>query len=242
MIILGKQQTGKNLDNTMREVVISQIIKDKLPGLTLGCIECQVAIEEDNPELWGEIESTCKAIHLSLKLEDVGSHPAIRASRMAYRVCGKDPARYRLSSEALMRRVVKGNILNRVNNVVDLLNLVSLRTGMSIGGYDTEKISGSVIFDIGKKDEPYEAIGRGGLNIEFLPIFRDLVSPFGSPTSDAVRTSVSSCTKVFLMIIAGFSGEPFTSEAVELSVKLLKKYAGASNIETILVSSNSSFV
>ena len=165
----------------------------------------------------------------------MGSQPAIRASRTAYRLCGKDPARYRLSSEALMRRVVKGHQLYRINNVVDLLNLVSLKSGFSIGGYDAEKISGSAIFDIGTKNEPYEAIGRGELNIEFLPVFRDDISPFGSPTSDSVRTSVTNDTKRFLMIIIGFSGEICMVETLDLSVSLLKKYANADNIETVIV-------
>jgi DNA/RNA-binding domain of Phe-tRNA-synthetase-like protein len=219
----------------MKEIIISQTIKNKLPGLVLGCIGCDVVILEENPELWQEIEATCKIIGNSTGLAGVGSHPAIQASRKAYRTCGKDPARYRLSSEALMRRVVKGNQLYRINNVVDLLNLVSLMTGMSIGGYDAEKISGSVIFDIGKKDEPYEAIGRGGLNIELLPVFRDSISSFGSPTSDSVRTSVTAGTRRFLMVIVGFSGECCTAEATNLSVSLLKKYAKADNIETVLV-------
>jgi DNA/RNA-binding domain of Phe-tRNA-synthetase-like protein len=181
------------------------------------------------------IEAVCGTIGHSGELAEVGSHPAIRASRIAYRLCGKDPARYRLSSEALMRRVVKGHQLYRINNVVDLVNLISLKSGMSIGGYDVEKISGNVIFDIGQKDEPYEAIGRGDLNIASLPVFRDSVSSFGSPTSDSVRTSVTGSTKRFLMIIVGFSGGICTSETVDLSLSLLKKYAKADNIEMVLV-------
>lgn len=219
----------------MKEINISQAIKGILPDLTLGCIECDVVISEENGELWREIEATCGTIGHSGELAEVGSQPAIRASRVAYRLCGKDPARYRLSSEALMRRVVKGHQLYRINNVVDLLNLVSLKTGFSIGGYDADKISGSMIFDIGTKDEPYEAIGRGEMNIEFLPVFRDAISPFGSPTSDSVRTSVTSETKRFLMVIIGFSGEICTSEALDLSVSLLRKYAQADNIETVII-------
>jgi len=219
----------------MKEIIISQAIKGILPDLTLGCIECDVVISEDNGELWREIEAICGTIGHSGELAEVGSQPAIRASRVAYRLCGKDPARYRLSSEALMRRVVKGHQLYRINNVVDLLNLVSLKTGFSIGGYDVDKISGSTIFDIGTKGEPYEAIGRGAMNIEFLPVFRDAISPFGSPTSDSVRTSVTNETKRFLMVIIGFSGEICTSEALDLSVSLLKKYAQADNIETVII-------
>jgi len=219
----------------MKEIIISQDIKNKLPDLTLGCIECDVVISEENCELWREIEATCGVIGHSGELAEVGSQPAIRASRVAYRLCGKDPSRYRLSSEALMRRVVKGHQLYRINNVVDLLNLVSLRSGFSIGGYDAEKISGGVIFDIGTKDEPYEAIGRGRLNIESLPVFRDGISSFGSPTSDSVRTSVTGDTKRFLMVIIGFSGEVCMVDTIEQAQSLLKKYANAHNIETSLV-------
>ena len=215
----------------MKEIIISQSIRNILPDLALGCIECDVVISEDNSELSREIEAVCGIIGHSGELAEVGSNPAIRASRMAYRLCGKDPSRYRLSSEALMRRVIKGHQLYRINNVVDLVNLVSLKTGMSIGGYDADLISGSVVFDIGKKDEPYEAIGRGEMNIDSLPVFRDTIAAFGSPTSDSVRTSVTGLTKRFLMIVIGFSGEICTNETVDLSVNLLKKYAKADNFE-----------
>lgn len=221
----------------MKKVTVSQEVKNMLPGLILGCIECDVIISEENSELWLEIESTCGEIGHSGDLAEVGSHPAIKASRLAYRRCGKDPARYRLSSEALMRRVIKGHQLYRINNIVDLVNLVSLKTGMSIGGYDVDKIRGDVVFDIGKKDEPYEAIGRGEMNIAALPVFRDDLSPFGSPTSDSVRTSVTAGTKRFLMIIVGFCGSECTTQSIGLSVRLLEKYAGAQNIEIHLANS-----
>ena len=219
----------------MTEITISQYIKEILPDLVLGCIECDVTISEENIELWQEIETISHAIIHAGELAEVGSHPAIKASRIAYRRCGKDPARYRLSSEALMRRIVKGQQLSRINNVVDLVNLVSLKSGMSIGGYDVNEIVGPVVFDVGKKSEPYEAINRGDLNIEFLPVFRDSVSAFGSPTSDSVRTSVTGNTKRFLMVIVGFSGNISTADTVDQSVELLKKYAKAENIETTIL-------
>ncbi len=219
----------------MKEIIISEAIKKKMPNLFLGCIECDVSISEENPELWKEMEGVRETIANSVELADVGIHPAILASRIAYRACGKDPARYRLSSEALMRRVVKGNQLYRINNVVDVINLVSIKTGMSIGGYDATKIVNGVIFDMGTKNEPYDAIGRGELNIEFLPVFRDSISSFGSPTSDSVRTSVTKNTHRFLMIVVGFSGEAQTRETVALSVSLLKKYAGADRLETVFM-------
>jgi DNA/RNA-binding domain of Phe-tRNA-synthetase-like protein len=132
--------------------------------------------------------------------------------------------------------VVKSSEIYQINNVVDLLNLVSISTGFSIGGYDAEKIEGDIIFGIGEKNEPYTGIGRGELNIEFLPVFRDATGAFGTPTSDSVRTSVSLETKRFLMIIVDFGGEELQlSEATDLAVALLEKYAGAVNFEIKLI-------
>ncbi len=152
---------------------ISNNLAKKVPGIELYCIECDVRIEEKNEMLWGEIQNKIVELGANLKVEDISKIPAISASRKAYKACGKDPARYRLSAEALLRRVLKRNEIYQINNVVDLLNFVSISTGSSIGGYDADKIEGDIIFGIGDINEPYSAIGRGELNIEFLPLFRN---------------------------------------------------------------------
>jgi DNA/RNA-binding domain of Phe-tRNA-synthetase-like protein len=219
----------------MTTVEISDEIRVLLPRLALGCVECEVKIELQNEALWVDIERICHQISGGLPLDEISKQPAIAASRSAYKRCGKDPARYRLSSEALMRRVVKGMELYRINNIVDLVNLVSLESGMSIGGYDADKIAGSAILSIGKEGEPYEAIGRGELNIAGLPVFRDNVSAFGSPTSDSVRTSVTNETCRFLMVIVGFIGQSETEKVMRRSVGLLQQYGFAAHIEQRIV-------
>lgn len=203
----------------------------KVPLLTLSCIECSVITEEKNHELWELINSRIAGIADRLHTEDISKMAAIASSRSAYRACGKDPARYRLSAEALLRRVVKQKEIFQINNVVDLLNLVSISTGYSIGGYDADKISGDVLFSLGRDDEAYEAIGRGRMNIGDLPVFRDSLGPFGSPTSDSVRTSVTRETKRFLMIIIDFGHREGLKEAAGMAVSLLEKYAGAGDFK-----------
>ena len=187
-------------------------------------------VQQKNEALWNEINKKIITIAAELKVEQISQMPAVAASRKAYKACGKDPARYRLSAEALLRRVIKRKELYQVNNVVDLLNLVSIASGFSIGGYDADKIKGKITFGIGEKDEPYEGIGRGELNIEFLPVFRDEKGAFGSPTSDSIRTAVSEKTKRFLMVIIDF-GDGKLQQATEHAVLLLKKYASAKNFE-----------
>src|SRR5690606_9141410 len=123
---------------------------DKLPVLKLSCIECDVKVSETDEELWNSIIQNANERSRSLSLQNISRIPAIHASRKAYRKCGKDPARYRLSAEALLRRAVQGKGLYQINNLVDLLNLVSVTSGFSIGGYDADKICGDVVFDIGR--------------------------------------------------------------------------------------------
>ena len=215
----------------MHRISVSNTLADKVLGIQLSCIECDVCTEEFHEELWDKIGNKIDELSSTLKIEDISKIPAITTSRKAYKNCGKDPARYRLSAEALLRRVIKRKEIYQINNVVDLLNLVSISTGFSIGGYDADKIKEDIVFGIGRKDEPYTGIGRGDLNIELLPVFRDAKAAFGTPTSDSVRTSVTLQTTRFLMIIIDFDTSSRLKDATNMAVNLLKKYANATNFE-----------
>jgi DNA/RNA-binding domain of Phe-tRNA-synthetase-like protein len=86
---------------------------------------------------------------------------------------------------------------------------------------------------VGEADERFEAIGRGVLNIEGLPVYRDAVGGIGTPTSDEERTKITTDTAHLLMIINAYSGEEGLQEAVTYSVDLLKRHAGAKEIDTL---------
>jgi len=215
----------------MQKITISEELVTRVPGLQLSCIRCNVVYEAVNTQLWAEIEAKIAEIAATVAIEQISGMPAIAASRRTYKACGKDPARYRLSAEALLRRVVNRHELYQVCNVVDALNLVSISTGFSIGGYDCEKIVGEVVFGIGNAGEPYTGIGRGELNIEGMPVFRDAAGAFGTPTSDSERTSVTAATRIFLMVLIDFAGTTFLDEATILTRSLLEKYAWADRFE-----------
>lgn len=211
------------------ELSISKQLSEKLERLELSCIFTDVEFRSINNNLWTEIETKIQELSSKMEVKDISQIPAVAASRKAYKVCGKEPARYRVSAEAMLRRVLKQQAIYQVNNVVDLLNLVSISCGFSIGGYDADKIEGNIEFGIGKKDESYQGIGRGALNIEFMPVFRDDIGAFGTSTSDSVRTSVSEKTKRFLMIIVDYGGGSLPL-ATQMAIGLLRKYAKAKNV------------
>ena len=130
------------------------------------------------------------------------------ATRNLYKALGKDPNRYRVSSEALCRRVVKGMDLYRIDTLVDLINLVSMVSGYAIGGFDADKIVGdNVTLGVGEQDEKFEGIGRGLLNIEGLPVYRDAIGGIGTPTSDEERTKITLATTHLQMQINAFAKE-----------------------------------
>lgn len=217
------------------KIEISGLLKGRIPDIRLYCIGCEVVVAPSAEHLLKLMDEKSSELRSSMKVEDISKLPAISDTRKAYRAAGKDPARYRPSAEALLRRIVRGEHLYRINNVVDLLNLVSVSTGFSIGGYDAAKIVGDIQFGIGEIDEHYSGIGRGVLNIEGLPVFRDQNGAFGSPTSDSERCSVSNSTREFLMVIVDFGSGTLLQDAAAMAVKLLSEFAFAENLETKMI-------
>src|SRR5258706_4418212 len=84
----------------------------------------------------------------------------VETTRKAYKALGKDPARYRGSAEALLRRVVAGKGLPQINAVVDVINLVSVESRLPIGLYDLARVTGEIVFRAGRAGETYKEIGR----------------------------------------------------------------------------------
>jgi DNA/RNA-binding domain of Phe-tRNA-synthetase-like protein len=205
-------------------VQISDEISAIFPDLVVGVLEGPVVNSEGNAELWGMINSVSEQIKSTMDAEAIRQVEGIRIGKQAYRRLGKDPNRYRLSAEALMRRIVKGQELYAINTVVDVLNLVSLRSGITIGGFDRGLVDGSVELGIGHTGEEFEAIGRGLLNVEDLPVYRDRSGAIGNPTSDCMRTRITVSTSTVLMLITGFYGAENIVEVLESLAGLLARF------------------
>ena len=214
------------------QVIIEQEIREACPDVKIGLIRADVVNSETPDELWTEIEEASKRIRESYELSWINKRPAIVANRNLYKRMGKDPNRYRVSSEALCRRVVKGMSLYRINALVDLINLVSMCSGYSIGGFDADKIVGdTVTLGVGRSGEKFEGIGRGLLNVEGLPLYRDAAGGIGSPTSDEERTKITLETTRLQMQINAFGEEMPLDDTIEWSVSLLEKYTSAKNVQ-----------
>lgn len=217
----------------MKDILFDKDIAAAAPGLHVIEIEADIVNSPTSDSLWERICRCRDDIKASTPIEQVRHRPAIDATRSAYKACGKDPNRYRPSAEALCRRAVRGLELYRTLSAIDLINLLSMMTGHSIGGFDSDRIVGNTLtLGVGAEGEPYEAIGRGELNIAGLPVYRDAVGGIGTPTSDVERTKLTPATRRLLVTINMYGSEPdMPADAVEaLARELLVEYASATDI------------
>lgn len=219
------------------QILFDKEIIEAAPELTELLIEADVVNGPTSDALWHLIEEESHAIASRYAMAEIRLRGAIDATRMVYKALGKEPNRYRPSAEALCRRAVKGMELYRTLTVIDLINLVSMRTGVSIGGFDADSIDGDVLtLGVGREGEPYDAIGRGQLNIAGLPVFRDATGGIGTPTSDNERTKLSETTRRIVMTVNIYGeGEYSVEETEEMIRTLLVRYASSEHIKSTII-------
>ena len=219
----------------MIHVSISEEIAKACPDLHVAVVECDVVNTVSDEQLWKEITEVETHIRTTCKLEDINKFPPIQATRQAYKRLGKDPNRYRPSAEALRRRILRELPLYKIDTLVDIINLLSIQSGYSIGGFDAGKIDGNLVLGVGREGEIYHGIGRGELNIAGLPVYRDNQGGVGTPTSDEERTKIDMNTGKLLMIINRYSGKEGLQEALTYGVSLLTRYVSTTNLEMELI-------
>jgi DNA/RNA-binding domain of Phe-tRNA-synthetase-like protein len=214
----------------MIEITIDPRIAEAAPGMVLGCVRAAVRTEPGSEALWAEMQAAAAAA--AADPAELSARAPIAATRELYRRLGKDPSRYRGSPEALLRRSRAGKELYRIHNVVDVINLVSLRTLLPIGLYDAAKLQPPVVLRRGKAGEAYDGIGKEQLNLEALPVLADAAGPFGTPTSDSRRTSVTTDTAEVIAVVFGVTGRGELAAAMEMLAELLRTHCGAEGVES----------
>ena len=215
------------------KITIKKELTNLLPNFNVYAFSMNVKVE-DSKIIESKIKELETTIHNTYNLEDVLNIPSIKNARDGYKKLGKDPSRYRLACESLFRRLVKNKGLYFVNNVVDAGNVLSIELAKSTAVLDYNKIIGDVTIRIGKENDIYYGIGRGLINVTNIPLYVDEVSPFGSPTSDTDRTSITSDTSKILLMVICFD-ELDKEKIKDISIDIFKKYAYAKNIEEIKV-------
>ncbi len=210
-------------------IKVSQEIFELCPDLRLGILKARISMSAKSDALWAEMENALASINIDRS--SIKENQNIEGARKAYKKFGKDPSRYRLSAEALLRRIVSGKGIYQISNGVDIVNYLSFSSGFSIGSYDAKKINGAITLRLGLEEEPYETIGRGQINIHRLPMLCDTEGPFGNPSSDSKRTMMDLGTTEILFVIFDFNGQGDLDKSISEAKRLLEKFAGGSEFK-----------
>jgi len=140
-----------------------------------------------------DFELEVKRSRQAVRAGDVGQ---LKRARDLYRKFGIDPTRVRPSSEALLRRMQKGEALPRVNSLVDVANALSVQLQVPVGLYDLAKVVGDeLVIRLGGKGESYEGIGKEKVNVAGRICVADKEGPCGNPSADSARTMITTETE-----------------------------------------------
>ena len=164
-------------------------------------LRCEIDVDVVGLELY-ELEVTPPREDFELEVKRAtqavrsGEVASLDRARDLYRRFGTDPTRMRPSSEALMRRIKKGDPLPRVNSLVDVANAMSVQLQVPVGLYDLSKVKGDeLVIRLGRDGESYEGIGKEKVNVGGRICVADAEGPCGNPSADSARTMITTDTE-----------------------------------------------
>lgn len=199
-------------------------------ALALGILEAEhLRLETLPPEFDQEVERVTAQLVATYGGKTAADIPGVAEVRSLFHRLDLDPTKTRPSSEALLRRVLQGKGLPRVNPAVDVCNLCSLEHQLPLGLYDRDQIKGGLVARKGAPGEGYTGIRKHRVHLEGRLTLADDEGPFGAPTSDSARTSVTETTRNVAVVIycpADRVGAHL-STALERLASLLKQWCSA---------------
>jgi DNA/RNA-binding domain of Phe-tRNA-synthetase-like protein len=204
---------------------------DLVPIVALGVASfADVRVQQANADLDGPLAGAEEAARLT-------PPPEAQLVRRMYRQVGLDPTKTRPSSEALLRRVRRGDGLPRINSLVDICNWCSLEFQLPYGLYDLDRVEGPIELRLGRPGEEYAGIRKETIHVAGRLTLADGRGPFGNPSSDSARTMVTTATVRPLVVIFAPRdlGLERVSAALQATASRVKRYTGARELERVIV-------
>jgi DNA/RNA-binding domain of Phe-tRNA-synthetase-like protein len=188
-------------------IQFSSDLLTRIPAVTFGMATVNnVHVSASDERLWQQVEAQGQALSQQFSLDKLSEQPRITSVRSMQKSFGFDPTRYRPSSEALLRRILKGQGLHQINTAVDVNNFCSLEFGLPMCVYDLQHARGAVTVRIAPSDTNYPGIGRQTFQVGNKVIIADDEGVMGTTVSDSERTRVTTETTQLLIVIYAPAG------------------------------------
>ena len=213
------------------DVSIDESLFKVYPEIKLGLMMFKADVKAPDDAFWNYMDGeVLPQVRKEIEGKEWGEIPGIRGSRAAYKAFGRNPGRYRVSSESLIRRVRREDDLYHINSVVDVNNLLSVKSGLSVGSYDHSKIHGPITLRKADRGEGYEGIGKEFLDMENMLVLADDEGIFGSSMSDSTRAMVTNEATDILVVVYCFENDIDLNAVLEEGKSAFEKYAAAKDI------------
>lgn len=210
------------------KIKIDDQLNSVYPDIRLGLLQFQADVKESDKNFWECMNHTVLSqVQKTIEGKQWNEISGVKGSRAAYKAFGRNPGRYRVSSEALLRRVRRGDALYTINSVVDVNNLLSIESGLSVGSYDLDQIHGTITFRKAEKGEGYTGIGKDFLDMENMLVLADEEGIFGSSMSDSTRAMVKEQTKNVLLVLYCFEKDIDLLALLEKAQVYFQRFADA---------------
>lgn len=207
-------------------------MRGRFPDLEVRVVHLtNVRVEDEDPELELFKEEVTRRTRERWTLERIREHPNLRSYRDFFWRIGIDPTKIRPSAEALIRRILHGNPLPKINTLVDAYNLASIETSISLAAFDEEKLRGQLLMRIAEGGETFLGIGmshpvslKGGEII--ITDSERLIAIY--PYRDAEYSKVTKETRRVLILACGVPGitGALLEAAAQLAVDYIKRFCG----------------
>lgn len=215
---------------------ICNSLKNILPEFSVSAYTFDLLEVNDSENLSTDItnafETLTKEYQQIYTIENVVNIDKIKVTRDGYKKLGKDPSHTRPACEALLRRILKNGNIYRLGNVIDIGNLLSVKLLKSVCVVDKDKLRGDIVIRIGNKEDEYYGINRGKINVDKIPLYTDELGPFGNPTSDTLRTSITKDTKSVFIMLINFNQQNIKEDEI-LMETILNTYLKITNLYKI---------
>ncbi|MCD6470392.1 hypothetical protein J7L29_06295 [Candidatus Bathyarchaeota archaeon] len=157
--------------------------------------------------------------------------PTIRLYRNFFWKIGIDPTKRRPAAEALIRRILSGSGLPRINTFVDSLNLASIKSEVPIASFDVDKIFGKPVLRYAVEGEKFYGIGiKEPVSLKGREIVisdnKGIIAIY--PYRDSERTKITEDTYNALLIFCGVPGISLDKlqEARDITIRLVGEFCG----------------
>jgi len=211
---------------------IDQTLRRKFPGLNALILRIDgVRVENENPELEHFKEEVVERIRGHWTLLQLREEPIFRAYRDFFWGIGIDPTKVRPAAEALIRRVLRGSPLPKINTLVDAYNLASMETGIALAAFDADRIGKDLLMREAIGGELFLGIGmekslmlKGGEIV--VEDGRKLIAIY--PYRDAEESKITLQTREALQLVCGVPGidEATLEECKRVAAQYVTRFCG----------------